>query len=126
MIWTRERMEQLTALWDEGLPTREIGRRMGINKNQVIGKAHRLELKARAIGTPRKRPALIDERCCWVLGGFRGDKIQFCAQPAVAGKPYCAAHAARAYKAKGGDPDALGPADRIVQQPQKGKHVLHR
>jgi GcrA cell cycle regulator len=39
--WTRERVALLRQLWDDGLSTAEIGRRMGLNKNQVVGKAHR-------------------------------------------------------------------------------------
>jgi hypothetical protein len=30
MTWTPERVEQLNQLFDEGLPTSEIGRRMGL------------------------------------------------------------------------------------------------
>ena len=44
MIWTPAAITQLTELWNSGLPTGEIGRRMGCTKNCVIGKAHRLQL----------------------------------------------------------------------------------
>ncbi len=47
MDWTDEVIERLKALWAEGLSTAEIGRRMGISKNAVVGKAHRLALPAR-------------------------------------------------------------------------------
>ena len=47
MEWTEETIERLRALWAEGLSTAEIGRRMGISKNAVVGKAHRLNLAAR-------------------------------------------------------------------------------
>lgn len=45
--WTPERDDELRAFWDEGHSTSEIGRRMGITKNAVIGRAHRLRLPAR-------------------------------------------------------------------------------
>jgi len=45
--WTPERIKVLIALWEEGLPTSEIGRRMGVTKNAVVGKVHRLGLKKR-------------------------------------------------------------------------------
>ncbi len=45
--WTDTAISNLRCLWDEGHSTAEIGRRMGISKNAVIGKAHRLELPAR-------------------------------------------------------------------------------
>jgi GcrA cell cycle regulator len=47
MEWTAETIERLKALWAEGHSTAEIGRRMGISKNAVVGKAHRLNLSAR-------------------------------------------------------------------------------
>jgi GcrA cell cycle regulator len=48
--WTPERDQQLTADWDAGFTTAEIGARMGISKNSVIGRAHRLMLAPR--GSP--------------------------------------------------------------------------
>ncbi len=47
MDWTDETIARLRALWDEGHSTAEIGRRLGITKNAVVGKAHRLTLPAR-------------------------------------------------------------------------------
>ncbi|WP_372620436.1 GcrA family cell cycle regulator [Falsiroseomonas sp.] len=47
MDWSAEAIERLRALWAEGHSTAEIGRRMGISKNAVVGKAHRLNLPAR-------------------------------------------------------------------------------
>jgi GcrA cell cycle regulator len=47
MEWNEETIARLRALWAEGHSTAEIGRRMGISKNAVVGKAHRLNLAAR-------------------------------------------------------------------------------
>ena len=54
--------DRLRVLWAEGHSTSEIGRRMGITKNAVVGKAHRLDLPARPSpirgrvpGAPRPR-----------------------------------------------------------------------
>jgi len=47
MDWSTEAIDRLRALWAEGHSTAEIGRRMGISKNAVVGKAHRLNLSAR-------------------------------------------------------------------------------
>ena len=47
MEWNDETIARLRALWLEGLSTAEIGRRMGVSKNAVVGKAHRLNLLAR-------------------------------------------------------------------------------
>jgi hypothetical protein len=45
--WTPASIATLRQLWDEGLTATEIGMRMGLNKNQVVGKAHRLQLPRR-------------------------------------------------------------------------------
>ena len=47
MDWTDEAITRLRGFWDEGHSTAEIGRRLGITKNAVVGKAHRLNLAAR-------------------------------------------------------------------------------
>jgi GcrA cell cycle regulator len=47
MEWNDEMIARLRALWAEGHSTAEIGRRMGVSKNAVVGKAHRLNLPAR-------------------------------------------------------------------------------
>jgi GcrA cell cycle regulator len=146
MDWTAEAIERLRALWAEGHSTAEIGRRMGISKNAVVGKAHRLDLPARpspirreAPGTaPRNvarppRPAVAPrmtlpqaaplpvaapvaaapvpppvvvrpfqrfraaKSCCWPIGEPGQPGFRFCTAEAMAGKPYCAEHAAIAY-----------------------------
>ena len=60
--WNNLAIGMLRALWDEGHSTAEIGRRMGLSKNAVVGKAHRLNLRARpspirAVGTGKPRCA---------------------------------------------------------------------
>ena len=55
MEWNEDTITRLRALWDEGLSTAEIGRRLGITKNAVVGKAHRLVLPARP--SPIRREA---------------------------------------------------------------------
>jgi GcrA cell cycle regulator len=47
MEWTDETIAKLRTLWAEGLSTAEIGRRLNISKNAVVGKAHRLNLPPR-------------------------------------------------------------------------------
>jgi GcrA cell cycle regulator len=55
MDWSAEAIETLRVLWSEGHSTAEIGRRMGVSKNAVVGKAHRLNLPARP--SPIRRDA---------------------------------------------------------------------
>lgn len=45
--WTPDRIQRLRALWHEGHSVAQIGRRLGISKNAVVGKAHRLNLPGR-------------------------------------------------------------------------------
>jgi len=58
--WTDDTIARLRVLWDEGHATAEIGRRMGISKNAVVGKAHRLRLPARP--SPIRMPVAGSER----------------------------------------------------------------
>ena len=48
--WNDDLDARLTSDWAAGYSTAEIGRRMGISKNSVIGRAHRLQLPSR--GSP--------------------------------------------------------------------------
>jgi hypothetical protein len=47
-FWSAEQDAQLRQHWDAGHSTAEIGRRMGVTKNSIIGRAHRLLLPPRA------------------------------------------------------------------------------
>ena len=56
MDWTQERITELTRFWNDGLSTAEIGKLLGITKNAVVGKAHRLRLASRP--SPIRRMAV--------------------------------------------------------------------
>ncbi len=105
--WTPERTSNLIALWNQDLSTSEIGRRLGITKNAVIGKVHRLGLTQRR-PSPKPRPAPVHflrlealrvGMCSWPIGEPREDDFHFCGSPVLAGKPYCGKHCAIAYVA---------------------------
>ncbi len=55
MEWTEETISSLRRFWSEGHSTAEIGRRLGVTKNAVVGKAHRLTLAPRP--SPIRRDA---------------------------------------------------------------------
>jgi GcrA cell cycle regulator len=123
--WTPDRVKTLMALWAEGIPTLEIGRRLGVTKNSVVGKVHRLGLPKRQSPinslprTPRvskptapvrirqqtvpisadmvKMEKLTVGMCKWPEGEPGHEDFRFCGQPAIEGKSYCAGHCARAY-----------------------------
>jgi GcrA cell cycle regulator len=102
--WTPERVAELTRLWATGLSASEIGRKLGITKNAVVGKVRRLDLAMR-----RQPPAAkIDHKiitldslkanmCSWPNGEPGKPGFRFCGKPVVFGKPYCAYHCEIAY-----------------------------
>jgi GcrA cell cycle regulator len=55
MVWDDETIRHLRDLWTQGHSTAEIGRRLGVSKNAIVGKAHRLDLDARP--SPIRRDA---------------------------------------------------------------------
>ncbi|MDA0228730.1 MAG: global cell cycle regulator GcrA-like protein [Proteobacteria bacterium] len=120
-IWTPERIAEVTRLWSEGLTTAEIGKIVGITKNAVVGKAHRLGLPARpspirrqgvgssAVAAPRPVAKVLVKlvrqialstsgACCkWPFGHPGEENYHFCGNPALANKPYCPEHYQIAY-----------------------------
>ena len=55
MAWTTDMIEKLRQLWKDGLTTNEIAKRLGVSKNSIVGKVHRLSLTARP--SPIKKKA---------------------------------------------------------------------
>jgi len=45
--WTDERLETLKKLWDDRLSISQIGEKLGVSRNAIAGKVHRLGLKKR-------------------------------------------------------------------------------
>ena len=102
--WTTERVDQLTKLWGTGLSASEIGRKLGITKNAVVGKVRRLNLAMRrAPAVPKTLPNIVtlerlkSTQCSWPEGEPGEDSFRFCGKLAVPGKPYCEAHCKIAY-----------------------------
>lgn len=104
--WTPKHVSALMALWAEGVPASEIGRRLGVTKNAIVGKVHRLGLtKRQSPIRPKAAPEpevvklerLTADMCSWPEGEPGTPEFTFCGKPSVPDKPYCAAHCARAY-----------------------------
>lgn len=59
MSWTDERIEKLRKMWEGGATASQIADELGgVSRNAVIGKAHRLSLKARPSPVkPNEKPA---------------------------------------------------------------------
>ena len=109
MTWTPERVAELSKLWGTGASAAQIGRALGVTKNAVVGKVHRIGLPSRPV--PTRRPEPEEERpvspirlmradgpsCQWPFGDPQEEDFRFCGASALPGKPYCAEHHARAY-----------------------------
>ena len=57
MAWTDEMVEDLKKMWKEGLTTGEIGKRLNVSKNSIVGKVHRLGLSGRPSPIKKKDEA---------------------------------------------------------------------
>lgn len=140
MSWTDEKIEDLKKLWAKGLSTAEIGRALGVSKNAVVGKSHRLGLKPRPSpisGKPAEAPPpaapkaavkakpkpketerigdIIDlgpQMCRWPFGDPGDEDFHFCGRQVVPGKPYCGEHCSVAYVSKSSSRDRDRDRDR--------------
>ena len=119
--WTEERLETLKILWNEGLSISQIGQKLGVTRNAVAGKAHRIGLPKRqspisVSGAPaRKKTKKTEEvselplrlalrkiswsrsKCVWPSGDPKTTDFSFCGEPIEPGKPYCYEHCVLAY-----------------------------
>lgn len=62
MAWTEKMVEDLKIMWKQGLTTGEIGKRLGVSKNSIVGKVHRLQLDARPSPIKKKEEIEIAEK----------------------------------------------------------------
>lgn len=81
--WTDERAATLRRLWDQTpkLSTLSIGLMMGVSKNAVIGKAHRLNLSSRP--SPIPRPNYVPPRVVNAKAPNRGRPVPAPPPPVV-------------------------------------------
>lgn len=125
MEWSPETIDVLTRMWRAGHTAREISEYLGAGctRNAVIGKANRLGLsqptrssvtrqqnrQAREAALSREQPTVVASpgatiltlttSCCrWPIGDPGTPSFRFCGARAVAGQPYCEAHARMAYQ----------------------------
>ena len=119
MSWTDERIEKLTKMWEGGATASQIADELGgVSRNAVIGKAHRLGLKARPspVKANEKDPAPAPAKPPKAEAAPRPAPAPrpVAAAPAPAPRPAAPAPAASpAPAAAAGDPPAA-PQPRIV------------
>ena len=121
-VWDEKQLDKLKKLWDEGLPITKIGLELGVSRNAIAGKAHRLGLPKRnspisKSGDPRKKQDVSNletskelplkillrevewsrNRCCWPIGDPKLPGFSFCGTSIMPGRPYCEEHSSLAY-----------------------------
>ncbi|MBT5263747.1 MAG: global cell cycle regulator GcrA-like protein [Rhodospirillaceae bacterium] len=111
-VWNEDRLTALKKLWGEGLSITQIGLAIGVSRNAVVGKVHRMGLPKRQSPilrsdkprTPRRRKStplgLADwdrGKCSWPIGDPKNEDFKFCGEKIVAGRPYCEEHCVKAY-----------------------------
>ena len=120
--WTEDRLAKLRELWDKKLSITKIGEELGVSRNAVAGKAHRLGLEKRQSPIkpsikPKTQTNEWDEnsrgpkplrlvlrslewsrnKCLWPYGDPKNLDFKFCGEPVFSGKPYCLKHCELAY-----------------------------
>lgn len=61
MAWTDQMVEDLRQMWIEGLTANEIAKKLGVSKNSIVGKVHRLCLTARPSPIKKKEDEILPE-----------------------------------------------------------------
>lgn len=120
LTWSEERVRKLRELWISGLNATQIAAELGISRNAVIGKVHRLGLSDRSNpalieafealavaddGPPPRKLSLLELNqhenvCHWPVGDPGSPEFFFCGLPSITGLPYCARHSRFAYGTK--------------------------
>ena len=59
-IWTEARIADLVRLWSHGYSCAQIGALIGVTRNAVIGKAHRLKLPSHARANVNGQKRMVD------------------------------------------------------------------
>ena len=120
--WDDLKLKELENLWSQGHPISKIGEMLGVSRNSVAGKAHRMGLpKRNSPISPVKKENFSDEqnnittekeiplkiklrgvqwsrtKCCWPEGDPKQNDFKFCGQDIFPGRPYCDKHSLLAY-----------------------------
>ena len=120
-IWNDTKLKELEDLWKQGHPISKIGEILGVSRNSVAGKAHRMGLPKRTSPISSKKENLSDHKnheindkkiplkiklrgvqwsrtkCCWPEGDPKQNDFRFCGEDIFPGRPYCDKHSLLAY-----------------------------
>ena len=118
--WDEKKLKELEKLWSQGLPISKIGEMLGVSRNSIAGKAHRMSLPKRnspiSSKVENKKPKVSFKetreiplklklrnvewsrtRCCWPKGDPKLQGFKFCGAEIFPGRPYCDKHSFLAY-----------------------------
>ena len=120
--WDDPKLKELEDLWKQGHPISKIGEMLGVSRNSIAGKAHRMGLPKRTSPIlSSKKEKLSDKKnnendnkniplkiklrgvqwsrtkCCWPEGDPKQNDFKFCGQDIFPGRPYCDKHSLLAY-----------------------------
>ena len=120
--WNDTKLKELEDLWKQGHPISKIGEILGVSRNSVAGKAHRMGLPKRTspISSVKKESLSFEKnietsninlplkiklrsvqwsrtKCCWPEGDPKQNKFKFCGKDIFPGRPYCDKHSLLAY-----------------------------
>ena len=121
-VWDEPKLKELEDLWKQGHPISKIGEMLGVSRNSIAGKAHRMGLPKRTSPiSSSKKEKLTDHKniennnkniplkiklrgvqwsrtkCCWPEGDPKLNDFKFCGQDIFPGRPYCDKHSLLAY-----------------------------
>jgi len=69
-VWTDERLDELKKLWAEGVSISQIGEALGVSRNAIAGKAHRMGLPKRPSPISKSKAEKNRACCCGRRTGF--------------------------------------------------------
>ena len=120
--WNNTKLKELEDLWKQGHPISKIGEMLGVSRNSIAGKAHRMGLPKRnsPISSVKKEISPVKKnnensnielplkiklrsvqwsrtKCCWPEGDPKQNNFKFCGQDIFPGRPYCDKHSLLAY-----------------------------
>ena len=118
MAWTEQMVEDLKKMWHEGLTTGEIGKRLGVSKNSIVGKVHRLQLSGRP--SPIKKKDEISEEKAAPAKPAKEEKEAPAVGPSATPKTKTSISAAK--KSKSARPTAKSMPTSPTSKPERNNY----
>ena len=88
---------EIARMMAAGLGVTDIARALGQPISTVGGKIRYLRRRDEPTKIPLTLANIGPDQCRWPLGGLKDRAEEFCGEPVVKGRPYCAPHCARGY-----------------------------